>query len=80
MSEPRDCIVKLVDDHGVENSVRVWAESVYDAVLRGLQKLERVGWESTGEQIGWVTVEVWEAPTQHHVHVQEDRRRLRPQQ
>jgi hypothetical protein len=69
MSEPRDCVVKLVDDHGVEHSVRVRAESVYEAALRGLQRLERVGWESSGEQIGWVTVEVWEEPTHHRVHV-----------
>jgi hypothetical protein len=69
MSEARDRVVKLVDDHGVERSVRVPAETVYEAALRGLQKLERVGWESTGEQIGWVTVEVWEEPTQHRVHV-----------
>src|SRR6201997_4383440 len=57
MSEARDCVVKLVDDHGVEHSVRVRAESVYEAALKGLQKLERVGGESNGEQIGWVTVE-----------------------
>jgi hypothetical protein len=69
MSEARDCVVKLVDDHGVEHSVRVRAESVYEAALKGLQKLERVGWESSGEQIGWVTVEVWEEPTHHRVHV-----------
>ena len=69
MSETRDCVVKLIDDHGVEHSVRVRAESVYEAALKGLQKLERVGWESSGEQIGWVTVEIWEEPTQHRVHV-----------
>jgi hypothetical protein len=38
MSEARDCVVKLVDDYGVEHSVRVRAESVYEAALRGLQK------------------------------------------
>ena len=46
MSEERDCVVKLVDDHGVEHSVRVRAESVYEAALKGLQKLERIGRES----------------------------------
>lgn len=68
MSE-QDCVVKLVDDHGVEHSVRVRAESVYEAALRGLQKLERIGWESDESQIGWVTVEIWEEPTRHRVHV-----------
>lgn len=52
--------MKLVDDHGVEHRVRVRAESVYEAALKGLKKLERVGWESDGSQIGSVTVEVWE--------------------
>jgi len=52
MAEARDCVVKLVDDHGVEHSVRVRAESVYEAALKGLQKLERIGWESDGSQIG----------------------------
>lgn len=69
MSEERNCVVKLVDDHGVEHGVRVRAESVYEAALRGLQKLERIGWENDGSQIGWITVEVWEEPTQHRVHV-----------
>jgi len=44
MPAARDSVVKLVDDHGVEHSVRVRAESVYEAVRKGLQKLERVGW------------------------------------
>src|SRR5215469_14260014 len=69
MPEERDCVVKLVDDHGVEHSVRVRAESVYEAALKGLKKLEKVGWESDGSQIGWVIVEIWEEPTRHRVHV-----------
>lgn len=69
MPEERDCVVKLVDDHGVEHSVRVRAESVYEAALKGLKKLERVGWESDGSQIQTVLVEVWEEPTLHRVNV-----------
>src|SRR5580693_4983985 len=69
MSEARDCVVKLVDDHGVEHSIRVRAESVYEAALLGLKRLERVGWESDGSTIGSVIVEVWEEPTIHVVHV-----------
>jgi len=65
----RDCVVKLVDDHGVEHSVRVRAESVYEAALKGLRKLERVGWECDGSRIGWVVVEIYEEPTVHRVHV-----------
>ena len=69
MSEERDCVVKLVDDHGVEHSVKVRAESVYEAALKGLTRLEKVGWESDGSQIGSVLVEVWEEPTLHRVGV-----------
>lgn len=69
MSEERDCVVKLVDAHGVEHSVKVRAASVYEAALKGLRRLEKVGWESDGSQIGSVTVEVWEEPTVHRVNV-----------
>ena len=57
MPRERDCVVKLVDDHGDEHSVRVRAESVYEVALRGLQQLEEVGWESDETQIGFVTQE-----------------------
>lgn len=63
------CIVKIVDDHGVEHTVRVRAESVYEAAILGLNKLEKHGWENNGGQIGWVTVEIYEEPTVHRVHV-----------
>lgn len=63
------CVVKLLDIHGVEHSVKVRAASVYEAALRGLERLQRVGWESDGSQIGSVTVEVYEEPTRHTVHV-----------
>ncbi len=69
MSDVRVCIVKLNDEHGVEHRVKVQAESVYEAALLGLARLERVGWESDGSQIGHVMVEVWEEPTRHYVDV-----------
>ena len=69
MSEERDCVVKLVDTQGVEHSVKIRATSVYEAALRGLERLQQVGWESDGSQIGTVIVEVWEEPTVHRVDV-----------
>ena len=69
MSDVRVCVVKLNDAHGVEHRVKVRAESVYEAALLGLSRLERVGWESDGSQIGHVMVEVWEEPTRHYVDV-----------
>ena len=68
MSEA-NCVVKIVDEHSVEHSVRVKAESVYEAAIIGLTKLERVGWEASGETIGWIAVEIHEEPTIHKVHV-----------
>jgi hypothetical protein len=69
MSEA-NCVVKIVDDHGVEHSVRVKAESLYEAAILGLNKLERHGWESDGSQIGWVVVEIHDEPTVHRIHVE----------
>jgi hypothetical protein len=69
MSDVRVCVVKLNDAHGVEHRVKVRAESVYEAALLGLKRLERVGWESDGSQISHVMVEVWEEPTLHYVDV-----------
>jgi hypothetical protein len=63
------CIVKIVDDAGVEHSVEVRAESVYEAAILGMSKLKRHGWESDGSTIGWVTVEIHEAPTIHRIQV-----------
>jgi hypothetical protein len=63
MSDERVRVVKLIDEHGVEHKVKVRAESVYEAALLGLKRLERVGWESDGSTIGSVIVEVWEEPT-----------------
>jgi hypothetical protein len=69
MSDERVCVVKLTDAHGVEHRVKVKAESVYEAALLGLNRLQQVGWESDGSQIRTVCVEVWEEPTRHFVEV-----------
>src|SRR5437773_11372833 len=44
------CIVRLKDCHNTEHSVEVYAESLYEAVLKGLSRLEVVGWESNGNE------------------------------
>jgi len=54
MPDERCVHVRLTDDHGVEHRVKVRAESVYEAALLGLKRLERVGWESDGSTIGSV--------------------------
>jgi hypothetical protein len=59
------CVVRLKDDHGTEHSVIVYAESLYEAVLKGLNLLGAVGWESDGETIKQVEVEIFQDPTRH---------------
>jgi hypothetical protein len=63
------CVVRLRDDHGTEHSVVVYAESLCEAVLKGLNQLTAVGWESSGETIGRAEVEIFQEPTKHIVDV-----------
>jgi hypothetical protein len=63
------CVVKLRDDHGTEHSVVVWAESLCEATLKGLNLLGAVGSESDGETIRQVEVEIFQEPTKHIVDV-----------
>jgi hypothetical protein len=64
------CVVRLKDCHDTEHSVVVYAESLYEAVVRGLNRLGDVGWESdTNETIKQVEVEIHQEPTRHIVNV-----------
>jgi hypothetical protein len=64
------CIVRLKDCHNTEHSVEVYAESLYEAVLRGLSRLQDVGWESNADEtIQRVEVEIHQEPTRHIVDV-----------
>jgi hypothetical protein len=64
------CVVRLTDSHDTEHSVIVYAESLYEAVLRGLNQLADVGWESdVDETIKQIEVEIHQEPTRHMVNV-----------
>ena len=64
------CVVKLKDGHGTEHSANVYADSLYEAVIRGLNQLQAVGWESDqDETIKQVEVEIYQEPTRHIVDV-----------
>src|SRR5437660_3739729 len=64
------CIVRMKDCHNTEHSVEVYAKSLYEAVLRGVNRLQDVGWESNGnETIQRVEVEIHQEPTRHIVDV-----------
>ena len=56
--------------HGSEHCAIVYADSLYEAVIRGLNMLEHVGWESDkDETIKNVEVEVHQEPSRHTVDV-----------
>jgi hypothetical protein len=64
------CVVRLKDSHETVREAVVYAESLYEAVLRGLNQLVDVGWESdTDETIRQVEVEIYQEPTRHVVNV-----------
>ncbi len=64
------CVVRLKDAHGTEHSATVYAETLYEAVIRGLRMLEHVGWESDrDETIKQIEVEIHREPTRHVVDV-----------
>jgi hypothetical protein len=64
------CIVRLKDCHDTEHSVVVYAESLYESVLKGLGRIGDVGWESnTDETVKHVDVEIQQEPTRHIVDV-----------
>jgi hypothetical protein len=64
------CIVRLQDSHGTRHEATVYAETLYEAVVRGLNQLSDVGWETDdGETIKQVEVEIHQEPTVHTVDV-----------
>jgi hypothetical protein len=64
------CVVRLKDAHDTEHSVVVYAETLYEAAILGLRRLEHDGWESnTDETIKQVEVEIHQEPTRHIVDV-----------
>ena len=64
------CVVRLRDTLDIQHSVVVYAESLYGAVVRGLNQLSEVGWEShADETIKQVEVEIHQEPTRHVVDV-----------
>ena len=64
------CVVRLKDAHDSEHSATVYAESLHEAVIRGLKMLEHGGWESDrDETIKQVEVEIHHEPTRHVVDV-----------
>jgi hypothetical protein len=66
----RNCVVKYVDSFGVEHAAKVEAESLFEAAVRGLHRLDSSFWteEDVFDRM-FVTVEVHEEPTTHTVKI-----------
>jgi len=67
--QKRNCIVKYADTFGIEHSVRVEAESLFDAAIRGLQRLHSSLEADVWDRIS-ITVEVHAEPTIYGVMIQ----------
>jgi len=78
----KTCRVSCHDRDGVEHSVQVIAESLYEAVARGLRAFRASPWAGEiGEGLTTVTVEVREPrpdkpEVAHHVHMKDFRQWL----
>jgi hypothetical protein len=71
----KTCRVSCHDRDGVEHSVEVIAESLYEAVARGLKAFHANPWVGEiGEGLTTVTIEVCEpipekTEVRHHIHI-----------
>lgn len=65
----RNCAVKYVDTFGIEHTVKVEAESLFEAAIRGLQRLASIFGANMGDRMS-VTVEVCVEPTTYADMVQ----------
>jgi hypothetical protein len=67
----RNCVVKYVDNFGVEHAAKVEAESLFEAAVRGLHRLDSSFWaeDDVFERMS-VTVEIYGEPTTHTVMIQ----------
>jgi hypothetical protein len=74
----RNCVVKYVDSFGVEHAAKVEAESLFEAAVRGLHRLDSSFWteEDVFDRM-IVTVEVHEEPTTHTVMIEKLKRWLK---
>lgn len=68
----RNCAVKYVDTLGIEHTVRVEAESLFEAAIRGLQRLDSGVDSSFGDMRDrmFISVEVYAEPTTYAAMVQ----------
>jgi hypothetical protein len=74
---PRTCVVSCSDLKGVEHSVDVTADSLYEAVAQGLRAFRQNDWvDELGQGQTTVTVVVKNPEVEHKVRVQDFERWL----
>ena len=67
----RTWVVKYMDNFGVEHAAKVEADSLFEAAIRGLYKLDSSFWTEDDVFGRWdITVEVHEEPTTHTVRIE----------
>lgn len=72
---PKTCRVSFTDPNGVDHSVEVLADSLYEAAGLGLALLKKDGWvKQEPSPLTRLLVEVREPATQHSLTVQQLRR------
>jgi len=74
----RTCVVRFTDSFGVEHAAKVEADSLFEAAIRGLYRLDSSFWteEDVFDRMS-VTVEVYEEPTTHTVMVDKLKHRIK---
>ncbi|HKW31717.1 MAG TPA: hypothetical protein VJN92_01850 [Candidatus Acidoferrum sp.] len=75
----RNCVVKYVDTSGIEHTVRVEAESLFEAAIRGLQRLDSSFGAGMWDGMS-ITVEVYAEPTTYGVMVQKLKRWIKSEE
>jgi hypothetical protein len=64
----KKCRVKYTDSEGIEHGVIVEAESLFEAAVIGLSRLQSSFWDENSVLDGYqIVVEVFETPTVHAV-------------
>jgi hypothetical protein len=70
MGEQRRCVITFRDGDGIEHSVEITAESLYEAAILALDRFRRCPWSREASfEAGTLKVEVWESPTIHRVSI-----------
>ena len=78
----RNCVVKFADSLGIEHAVKVEAESLFEAAIRGIHRLDLDSSFWTEEDVldrMCVKVEVHEEPTTHTVMIEKLKRWIKSQ-